>query len=95
MWKDATKKRYYWHAIGEDFTKLLEELVDAEQEEESDLFRFDLHMRSAKDLAVFNKVERNEIKRLFSILIKDTKRHSRCMARISKLLESYKKEFEE
>ncbi len=90
MWKDKTREHYFWAGIGHDFDELLKELIDIEVDEEADLFRLTMHTRSEDDLGVFEPVDREELLRLFSELIKDTERHSRTLRRVVKVLKAYR-----
>lgn len=90
MWKDRTREHYFWAGIGNDFDELVKELMDIEVDEEADLFRLGMHVRSEEDLDVFEPVDREELLQLFSELIKDTERHSRTLRRVVKVLKAYR-----
>ena len=90
MWKDKTREHYFWAGIGHDFDALLKELMDIEVDEEADLFRLGMHIRSDDDLGVFEPAERDQLLRLFSELIRDTERHSRTLKRVVKVLKAYR-----
>jgi hypothetical protein len=94
MWRDESKKHYFWTGISKDFVELMKELESMEAEEQTDLYVFDMHMRSKGDWKVFNAAETKEIKGFIKILVDDTKRHARTIARIIRVLHSYKKDIE-
>lgn len=79
-------------AIQEDFDALLMELGAAEVEEQTDLYRIELHIRSSDDLKIFAPDERKEITALMSRLLLDTKQHARLLGRVTKKLYAYRKE---
>ena len=55
--------------------QFFQKLVTTFQEEETDIYVLNLYYRNSEDLLYFNKNERRKVKRIFDILIKDTKRH--------------------
>lgn len=55
--------------------RFLQEISRAEEEEESDLFLLNLHLRNEIDLGFFSKTEEKKVKRLLAILIQDTVKH--------------------
>lgn len=95
MWREHIKKRYFWNAVADDLNQLIGEITAAEEDEISDIFRLEMHLKSKEDLEIFTSKEVKEISTSLAFLIKDTKRHSRTLGRIRKLLENYRKEFKD
>ena len=95
MWKDLTKKRFYWAEIQEDFDEFLKELSSTEVEEEADLFRLRMHERSQADLSVFSAAEKKEILSLLGRLIRDTRHHGRELRHIVAALKRFRRSFDD
>lgn len=91
-WNSLSKKRYFWAGISDDFDSFIESLIAAEREEEVDLYRFKMCLANKNDLKYFNAKERKEILALFKQLINDTRRHTRFITRLIKLLIRYREE---
>ena len=54
-------------------------LIRLLQEEEVDLYVLTMHYRNNGELTYFDEVNRQRIKNIFDILIRDTKRHSEIL----------------
>ena len=54
------------------------------QEEEIDLYVLNMHYLNDGDLNYFNVTDRHRVKRIFEILIHDTKEHAEIVKRILK-----------
>lgn len=65
---------------------MLAQLMVAERDEESDLFRFELHLRDAAEMAVFSAEEQKIIRDIYKELMVDTARHAKTIYKICDLL---------
>jgi energy-converting hydrogenase A subunit M len=73
--------------LRKDILEFLEELGEAEIEEDNDIYVLMMHLGNAEDLNIFDASEQDEIRRLMSVLLHDSKRHRRLLARISKVVQ--------
>ncbi len=86
MWSDDVKERYWWVDIRNQIERFLWELSKAEDEEGVDLYLLSLHFENKSDLEFFTEVEKNEIKKLLSVLMTDTEKHLRLLNEMSEEL---------
>ena len=86
MWSDDVKDRYWWTEIRNQIEKFLWELSKAEDEEGVDLYLLGLHFKNKSDLEFFTEDEKNEIKKLLSVLMTDTQKHLRLLNEMSEEL---------
>lgn len=54
----------------------LKKIAKAIQDEEVDVYTLSLFCMNADDLSFFNEADREEVRRIFKILIEDTRIHS-------------------
>lgn len=73
--------------------ELLRELERAEEDEDLCLYTLRLHFNDRQDLSVFSQEEREEVLRLLSLLIADTRRHHRILTRMNKFLNGQQGKF--
>lgn len=59
--------------LPDDFIK---KIARALQEEEEDIYIMTLYGMSSEDLDYFNEKDKEQVKRIFKILMDDTKRHA-------------------
>lgn len=83
MMKDRIRLHYPWIKIKNEVEELLYKLSVAEDEEESELFLFQLYIQDIEDLDFFTPKEREEIVGLLSMLIEDTRRHAGLIAEMT------------
>ncbi len=86
MWQNPIHKKAYWMCIDEDFKKMLAQLMVVERDEESDLFRFELHLRDEAEIAVFSSEEQKVIQNIYKELMTDTRRHTKTILKICDIL---------
>ena len=85
MWKDQSLKRHYWAGVGAEVKDLAKALTRVEMDEEVDGFLLNMHLKNKSEKSVFTVEEQNQIDRMLSLLIKDSKRHQKTAERISKV----------
>ena len=83
MIKERIRLPYPWIKIKSDIEELLYKLSLAEDEEESELFLFQLYLQNEEDLSFFTPKEREEIKGLLKVIIEDTRRHTGLIAEMA------------
>lgn len=88
-WSDPKSKRLLWAAIQEDLAGLIRDLMQAEEDEEVDLYRFRLYASNNKDLEVFSEADRARVVCCLNHLIRDTRRHSRLIRRLIGVLKRF------
>ena len=70
--------------VPETFT---EKLVQTLNDEETDLYVLTLHYRNKGDLEYFTPQDQEKIRKIFDVLIKDTKHHSELLERTAEMAE--------
>lgn len=90
MWQDKVTQRYRWAGIRGEKDELLYELSKAEDEEEVALYLLRLHYDNETELKSFTPAQKEKIKKLLSILIRDTIKHREFLAAVIKELDGGK-----
>lgn len=88
-WNDPKNRRLLWAAIQEDVGNLIRDLIQAEEDEEVDLYRFHLYASNTQDLEVFSEARRARVTFYLNRLTADTHRHARLIRRISRLMKRF------
>ena len=57
----------------------IQRIAKALEEEETDVYTLSLYSLNSDDLNYFDKTDREKVKRIFKLLIKDTKRHAELL----------------
>ena len=68
--------------LAPEFMKKIAQLLE---EEETDIYTLSLYSMNSDDLKYFNEPDRDKIKRIFKILMDDTKYHSELLKLIVEL----------
>lgn len=58
------------------------------EEEEVDVYTLTLYSLNANDMSYFNEKDREQVKRIFKVLMEDTKRHAELLKLIVEMSES-------
>lgn len=88
MWNDDVKSRYWWAKMNHPIDSLIYELSKAEDEEEAELPQLRQLLENKNDLECFIPEDVDQIRKLLSILIEDTMKHSKFLAQAMKTLKS-------
>ncbi len=89
MIKERIRLPYPWIKIKNEIDELLYKLSLAEDEEESELFLFQLYLQNEEDLSFFNLKEQEEIRGLLKLLIEDTRRHTELISEMSEEIKRF------
>ena len=57
----------------------IQKIANALEEEETDIYTLSLYSLNSDDLNYFNEADKEKIKRIFKILIEDTKHHANML----------------
>ncbi len=88
MIKERIRLPYPWIKIKNEIDELLYKLSLAEDEEESELFLFQLYLQDEEDLSFFSPKEQEEIRGLLKLLIEDTRRHTELISVMAEEIKS-------
>jgi hypothetical protein len=94
-WTEPKNRRLFWAAVQEDVANLIRDLTQAEEDEEVDLYRFNLYASNAGDLEVFSESHRAKVAFYLNHLIADTRRHARWIRRLIRVLKRFESRMRE
>ena len=63
-------------SLSNDF---IQKIAHSLQEEEIDIYTLVLYSLNTDDLNYFNEIDREKVKRIFKVLMEDTKRHAELL----------------
>lgn len=66
----------------------IRKIVRCLEEEEVDVYTLTLYSMNANDMSYFNEKDREHVKRIFKVLMEDTKRHAELLKLIVEMSES-------
>ena len=66
-------------------SEFIKKIAHSLEEEETDVYTLSLYSMNGDDLKYFNEPDRERIKRIFTILLDDTKHHSELLKLIVEL----------
>ncbi|PIQ85063.1 MAG: hypothetical protein COV74_10730 [Candidatus Omnitrophica bacterium CG11_big_fil_rev_8_21_14_0_20_45_26] len=93
MKKREREKKYEELDIVKQLNILLDQIYLAEDEEEADLYLFQLHMDNEIDMAFFSHEERMKIREMIMFLMHETKKHRAFLAEAARELHFRRKNY--
>ena len=80
--KHEIEHPYPWMKTANPVEEFISKLSIAEDEEDSELYLFHLYLDSKKDFRIFNTDEEIKVRRLLSLLIEDTQKHTQMIVEV-------------